>query len=54
MANVASWLASYLPFNLSYNATALITLLFFYRALAAHQQVEDEIMEEVESTSLIQ
>ena len=40
---VASWLASYLPFSLSYNATVLVTLFFPYRALAAHQGVEDEI-----------
>ena len=53
MANVASMLASYLPTSLSYNATVLITLFFPYRALAAHQRVEDEITEEVESTSLI-
>ena len=49
MANVAS----YLPFSLSYNATVLVTLFFPYRALAAHQGVEDEIAQEVESTSLI-
>ena len=41
--NVASWLASYLSFSLSYNATVLVTLFFPYRALAAHQGVEDEI-----------
>ena len=41
--NVASQLASYLPFSLSYNATVLVTLFFHYRALAAHQGVEDEI-----------
>ena len=35
--------ASYLPFSLSYNATVLVTLFFPYRALAAHQGVEDEI-----------
>ena len=35
--------ASYLPFSLSYNATVLVTLFFLYRALAAHQGVEDEI-----------
>ena len=44
MANVAS----YLPFSLSYNATVLVTLFFPYRALAAHQGVEDEIAEEVD------
>ena len=49
MANVAS----YLPFSLSYDATILATLFFPYRALAAHQGVEDEIVEEVESTKLI-
>ena len=49
MSNVAS----YLPFSLSYNATALVTLSFLYRALAAYQGVDDEIVEEVESTSLI-
>ena len=38
---------------LSYNATVLVTLLFLYRALAAHQGVKDEIAEEVESTTLI-
>ena len=53
MANVASQLASYLSFSLSYNATILDTLFFLYRALAAHQGVKDEIAEEVESTSLI-
>ena len=53
MANVASILASYLPTSLSYNATILVTLFFPYRALAAHQRVEDEIAEEVESTNLI-
>ena len=53
MANVASYLASYLPFSLSYNATALATLFFPYRALATHQGVEDSIVEEVESISLI-
>ena len=41
--NVASLPASYLPFSLSYNATVLVTLFFPYRALAAHQGVEDEI-----------
>ena len=35
--------ASYLPFSLSYNATVLVTLFFPYRALAAHQGVEDKI-----------
>ena len=49
MANVAS----YLPFHFSYNATILVTLFFPYRALATYQLVEDEITEEVESTSLI-
>ena len=53
MANIASQLVSYLPFRLSYNATVLVTLFFPYRALAAHQGVEDEIVEEVELTSLI-
>ena len=51
MDNVASLLVSYLPFSLSYNATVLVTLLFSYRASAAHQGVEDEIAEEVESTN---
>ena len=37
MANVASLLASYLPFSLNYNATILVTVFFPYRALAAHQ-----------------
>ena len=49
MANVAS----YLPYSLSYNATILVTLFFPYRALAAHQRVEDKIAEEVELISLI-
>ena len=49
MANVAS----YLPFSLSYDATMLVTLFFPYRAWAAHQGMEDEIAEEVESTSVI-
>ena len=49
MVNVVS----YLPFSLSNDATILVTLFFPYRALAAHQGVEDEITEEVESTSLI-
>ena len=55
MANVAivSYIASYLPFSLNYNVTVLVTLIFLYRALAAHQGVQDKIMEEVESTSLI-
>ena len=53
MANVVSQLARYLPFSLSYNATILVTLFFPYRALAAHPLVEDEIVEEAESTSLI-
>ena len=44
---------SYLPFNLSYNATILVTLFFPYRAWAEHQWVEDKIAEEVESRSLI-
>ena len=35
--------ASYLPFSLSYNATVLDILFFPYRALAAHQGVEDKI-----------
>ena len=42
--------ASYLPFSPSNNATVLVTLFFPYRILAAHQEVEDEIVEEVEST----
>ena len=50
MANVASMLASYLPFSLSYNATILVTLFFLYSALAAHQRVEDKIVDDVEST----
>ena len=52
MANVAivSYLRSYLSFSISYNATVLVTLFFLYRALAAHQVVEDEIVEEMEST----
>ena len=49
VANVASYLASYLSFSLSYNATILVTLFFLYRALAAHQGVEDKIADEVES-----
>ena len=49
VANVAS----YLTFSLSYNGTIFITLFFLYRALAAHQGVEDEIAEEVESARLI-
>ena len=53
MANVGRWLVSSLPFSLSYNATILATLFFLYKALAAHQWVEDEITEEVESTSII-
>ena len=51
--NVTSMLASYLPTSLSYNATILVTLFFPYRALAAHQRMEDEIAEKVELTSLI-
>ena len=43
MANVASLLTRYLSFSLSYNVTILVTLFFPYRALAAHQGVEDEI-----------
>ena len=39
MANVANWLASYLPFTLNLNATILVTPFFPYRALAAHQGV---------------
>ena len=35
--------ASCLPFSLSYNTTVLVTLFFPYKALAAHQGVEDEI-----------
>ena len=50
MANVASYLASYLPVSLSYNAIILVAVFFLYRALAAHQRVEDKIAEEVEST----
>ena len=50
---IASQPASYLPFSLSYNAIFLVILLFLYRALAAHQGVEDKIAEEVESTGLI-
>ena len=53
MANVASLVASYLPFSLSYNATILVTMFFPYRAFVAHQGVEDEIEEEVELASLI-
>ena len=55
MANVANYLISCLPFSLSYNTTVLVTLFFLYsyRALAAHQGVEDKIEEKVESTSLI-
>ena len=53
MANVATWLGSYLPFSLSYNATILVTQFIPHRTLAAHRQVEDETVEEVESTSLI-
>ena len=53
MDNVANQLASYLSFSLSYNATVLVTLFFLYKNLAAQQGVEDEIAEEVESTSLI-
>ena len=53
MANVASQLASYLPLSLSYSATILVTLFFPYRTLAAHQWVEDKVMEEVKSTILI-
>ena len=49
MADVASQLASYLLFSLSYNATIMVTMFFPYRALAAHLGVEDEITEEVES-----
>ena len=45
--------ASSLPFSLSYNATILVTLFFPYRALATHQGVEEKIVEELESTSLI-
>ena len=53
MANVASMLPSYLPASLSYNATILDTLFFRYRALSAHQRVENKMAEEVESTSLM-
>ena len=53
MANVASMLASYLPFSISYNATVLVTLFFPYRALATHQRVEDKIAKKMESTGLI-
>ena len=53
MAIVASQLASYLPFILSCNATVVVTLFFPYRAWAAHQGVEDKIVEEVESRNLI-
>ena len=49
MANIAG----YLPFSLSYKATTLVTLYFLYRALIEHQGVEDKIVEEVESISLI-
>ena len=49
MANAAS----YLPFSLSKNTTVLFALFLPYRALAAHQAVEDNIVEEVESISLI-
>ena len=45
--------ASYLPFSFSYNATVTVTLFFPHGAWAAHQGVEDEIAEEVESRSLI-
>ena len=37
MANVASYIA----FNLSYNATIMVTVLIPYGALAAHQMVEE-------------
>ena len=50
---LCSQLASYLPISLSYNATVLVNLFIPYRALAAHQGVEDKIAKEVESTSLI-
>ena len=53
LANVTSYLASYLPFSLNYNATILVTLFFLYKALAAYQRMENKIVEEVESTSLI-
>ena len=53
LANVASYLASYLPFSVNYNATILVTLFFLYKALAAYQRMENKIAEEVESTSLI-
>ena len=36
-----------------YNATVLVTLFFPYKALAAHQRVEDKIVEEMESTTQI-
>ena len=49
MANAAS----YLPFSLSYDVTILVTLFFPYRTMAAHQGVEDQIVEEVVTTSLI-
>ena len=53
LANVASYLASYLPFSLNYNATILVTLFFLYKALAAYQGMENKIAEEVELASLI-
>ena len=51
-----SYLASQLftfQLKLYYNTTILVSLFFPYKALAAHQGVEDEIAEEVESIRLI-
>ena len=38
MANVASYLASYLPFSLNYNTIILVTLFFLYKSLATYQK----------------
>ena len=50
MATIASMLASYFLFSLSYNT---ITQFFPCRAWAAYQGMEDEIIEEAELRSLL-
>ena len=49
MASVASCLL----LSITYNATIVFISFFPYRARTAHCAVEDEIVEEVESISLI-
>ena len=54
MANVCSQIAGQLfIFHLKLKRYCFGYSVFPYRALVAHQEVEDEILEEVESTSLI-